>query len=119
MDASRDEFLLLIQKWKNSSASVIIGIAHGGSGPMPVSTSLIVRLKGTVVGIDETTSLVAFLIGEDGVMCFGFDNAEFSFGTLQDVPPESLPLFAVEEELEEMITMRQVSGLMVSFLMLK
>jgi hypothetical protein len=119
MHVSRDEFLLLMQNWKNSSASVIFTAAHGGSGSMPLSTALLVRVVGRVIGIDEEASFVSLLAGEEGVVSIGFLNAEFAFGTKLDLPASYPIIFPGDEEIQEIVTLRQSSGLLLSLVSLR
>jgi|ERR1035437_1010492 hypothetical protein len=120
MNTSRDEFLLLMQNWKNSSPSVMLAVVYGdGTPPIPLSTSFMLRLKGKVIGIDGEGSFVALLVGEDGFISVGFDKASFDFKTVLDLSDSFTSDLLLKEELEEMVTLRQSSGLTVSFLALK
>jgi hypothetical protein len=119
MILSKDEFLLLVQKWKNSSARVRFIMVHSGPDPSLMSTGLMIALSGTITGIDSTGSLLVLSTGDDGLVSIGFDNALLVFGTQSDVPTSFAAMIAMNEEVDEIISISQPSNLVVSIFTLK
>lgn len=120
MIVSKDEFLLLVQKWKNSSASVRLVMVHsGGTEPRRMSTSLMIELEGTIVGVDTEESLIVFSVGNSGLVSIGFDDSLLIFGTASELPLSFAHVLAEGEEVEEMVSICLPSNQTISLFTLR
>jgi hypothetical protein len=117
MISSREEFLLLLQNWTNASAQVTVVIAFGGEQSAdPLATAFLLKLSARSVLVNEDTSNVAFSVGDDRLLSFGFDGATFRFRTSTEMPPMLSSLQGLSQEVEESFTVGLKSGLIVTFL---
>jgi hypothetical protein len=115
MIVSRDEFLLLMQKWKNSSAQLRLLFISGGKTGRPLSSALIVKLSARISGIDADESFLACSVGPDGIISVGFEGASFDFGTPTDSTVAGIN--EVEErEIDEAVSVGLTCGIVVVFL---
>jgi len=120
MIVSREEFLLLAQNWRNSSATVRLVFKYGGKEtPNPLSSALIVRLSVRILGIDEESSYIACAVGEDGLVSVGFGDSSIQFGVAEDTAFQSLVELENPKEVEEMATVCLATGLDISFIKFK
>lgn len=116
MIVSRDEFLLLAQKWINSSAQLRLVTVFGGkTSDDPLSSAVIVKLSAQISGLDVEASMLTCSIGEDGVISIGFEGAYFDFGTSLDSKVAALSVVD-GQEIDEAVTVCLTSGLNFSFL---
>ena len=120
MIASRDEFLLLAQKWINSSTQLrLVFILGGKTSDDPISSALTVKLSAQISGLDVNMSLLACSAGEDGIISIGFEGASFNFGTAMDSTVAGMAIAADGQEIDEAVTVCLSCGLNVSFLSFK
>jgi hypothetical protein len=120
MIASKDEFLLLLTKWKNSSAKVCVCFVNGGSStPNPLSSAFIVEVSGEIVGADPND--LYFVIGskETGLVSVGFDGAQFMFETDTDLDPQFAAFVSASAKVDEMVSILLSSGLKLSLVTFK
>ena len=98
MISTVEEFILLLKKWSNESARVRL-IASFIDPQMP-SCRGVIRLSGTVTGIDEQTRV--FRIGqEEQFATIGFGGCRLGYGAGDDVGLSSqLP---ESEKLEDLV----------------
>jgi hypothetical protein len=119
MIVSRDEFLLLAQKWINSSAQLRLVIAFGGkTSADPISSALIVKLSARILDLDVDASMLTCSIGEDGLISIGFEGGYFDFGTSMDSTVAALSVVD-GQEIDEAVTVCLACGLNVAFLSFK
>jgi hypothetical protein len=122
MIVSKDEFLLLAQNWKNSSAQLRLVFVHGGktTPENPVSSALVVKVSARIIEIDEEQSIIACSVGDDGLISIGFEESLIVFGTAEDELFKSLTkLASIEGEVVEMVTIRLDGEMNISFMHFK
>jgi hypothetical protein len=120
MITSRDEFLLLLTKWKNSSATVSAFLVLGGkTTENPLSSALILELPASITGFDGEVSFLVLGNGETGLLSVGFEGAEFHFETAADLDPSFSAFLPESVEVDEMITLVLPTGLKLSLATLK
>jgi hypothetical protein len=119
MIASREEFLLVVTNWMNSSAGVRLVFKSGGNGTSPLSTALIIELIGEISGVDTSLDFVVFSPKDSGIVSIGFRESLLVFETPSDLSPSFASAIPEGEELEEMISIAQPSGTVVSLFTLK
>ena len=116
---SRDEFLLIVQKWINSSTRLRLTFIFGGkTSPDPLSSALIVNLSAKILGVDVFTSYLSCSTAEDGLISVGFEGAYFNFGTTMDPTVSALSVVDAQE-IDEAVTVCLTCGLNVSFFSFK
>ena len=115
MISTRDEFVLLLAKWKNSSAKVTALLVHGGStSSNPLSSAFISMLPFEVTGIDDKDSFFVLGDRETGTVSVGFEGAEFHFETAADLEPYFAVFVSESATVDEMVTIVLPSGLILS-----
>ena len=116
MVSSQAEFVLLLKKWQSASVQVGIAFKTDASSEVPLSTAMLLSVRGTIVAICEVQSFVALKIGETGFVSLGFGNSLFDFDTSflgRDSQP--VPNFLdTDREVDELATMRTASGMLVT-----
>lgn len=117
MISSQAEFVLLLKKWRSDSAQVGVAFKTDASSEMPLSTAIVLVIRGTIEEINEAESFVVLKIGEHGGFSIGFANSLFSFDTSflgRDAQP--VPNFVDPgNEVDELSTVQTASGLIVTF----
>jgi hypothetical protein len=120
MIVSREDFLLLVQNWKNSSARVRVFVVHEGSPSSdPLGGVFMGALLGEVTGVDSSASFFVVAVGEAGFISVGFSAAEFHFQTLSDLAPGFAEMVADSGEVDELITLALPSGIRLSCMTFK
>lgn len=117
MVSSQEEFVLLLKKWQSASAQVGIAFKTDALSEIPLSTAMVLSIRGTIEAISEAESFVVFKIGEMGLLSIGFENSLFNFTTsFLGADAQPVPNFlAPDREVDELATVRTASGLMVTF----
>lgn len=106
MVSSKQEFVLLLNKWKDANAEVGFTFKTGASSEMPLSTALMFRLRGTIATISDAQSFLALAVGNQGMISIGFEDAWFNFETSFKVsPPAVHSITGSSGEIDELVTM--------------
>ena len=117
MISSQEEFVLLLKKWESASAQVGVVFKTDATSETPLSTAIVLIIRGTISEISDAESFVALKVGEFGFVSVGFANSVFSFNTSflgRDAQP--VPNFVDPgREVDELATVQTSSGLTVVF----
>lgn len=117
MVSSQEEFVLLLKKWRSASVQVGVAFRTDASSEMPLSTAMILTIRGTIEAISEAESFVVFKIGESGCVSIGFRDSLFNFTTsfLDSEGKQTTNFVDPDREIDELVTVRLASGLIVTF----
>ena len=117
MVSSQDEFVLFLKKWESASAQVGITFKTDALSETPLSTAMLLMIRGTIATISEAESFVVLKIGDLGFVSVGFEGSIFNLDTSflgSDAKP--VPNFVdPDREVDELATIQTASGLIVTF----
>lgn len=120
MVSSKQEFVLLLNKWRDGNAEVGLTFKTDATSEMPLSTALIFRLRGKIATISDAQSFFALDVGNQGLISIGFEGAWFNFETSFNVPPSSVHTITDSSgEIDELVTLVASSKHIVTLFTLK
>ncbi len=112
MIVSKEEFLLLLTNWTNSSAKVTVLLVHSGTPSSdPLATAFMGVLSGEIARVDESVPLFVVKVGETGMISVGFEGAIFQFKTALDLEASFAGMLAGSGEIDELVTLQLPSGI--------
>jgi hypothetical protein len=105
MVSSKQEFVLLLNRWKDANSEVGLTFKIDACSENPLSAALVFGLRGTIATINDADSFFALAVGEQGLISIGFENAWFNFATSFEVPnASSHTITGSPNEVDELIT---------------
>ena len=122
MISSIEEFVLLLRKWKSSSATVGLLTKTNAFSLVPLSTSTIFSVHGVISAIDETRFFFVLSFGERDFVSVGYGEALINFSTSREVDENSelgALVATIGDLLDEVVTVTQKQGLLLTIYTLK
>jgi len=117
MICSREEFLLVLEKWITASQRVVVELSFG-NGQL-LSGLILGRISGRIASIDKEAGCFTVIGESDDFIMVGLDEWQFAFADHTALPEEAKNPVAMRGEFDEVITLNNFNGTRLSIFTLK